>query len=116
MVARECPNKPRFRAIWGTAANDIFIAGDSGTVLRFDGVSWQRQSVPTTRHLRALWGRGPTEIYAAGDSGTVLRYDGQGWRTMSAPSTSILYCIFGISGTAQIAIVGEMARIIEGIP
>jgi hypothetical protein len=66
--------------------------------------------------LRSIWGRGPTEIYAAGDSGTVLRYDGATWKALAVPSTKILYSIYGIPGSAQIAIVGEAGRIIEGRP
>ena len=74
------PTQSRLRAIWGSAGNDVFAVGDSGTALRFDGVSWQALPKPTPRDLRALWGRGPTEVYAVGDSGTVVRYDGVAWR------------------------------------
>ena len=110
------PNTRRLRAVWGTSASDVFIAGDAGTILRYDGARWNPQTVPTTRDLRALWGRSPTEIYAAGDSGTVLRFDGRSWRTLSTPATRIIYALFGIGGTAQVAAVGEAARIYEGQP
>ena len=110
------PNRRRLRAVWGTAATNVYIAGDSGTILRFDGVQWTTQAVPTMRDLRALWGRGPTELYAAGDSGTVLRFDGQSWAAMSTPITKIIYALFGIGGTAQVAAVGEAAKILEGVP
>ena len=102
--------------MWGTSANDVYIGGDGGTIVRYDGVRWQTLGVPTTRDLRTIWGRGPTEIYAAGDSGTVLRYDGAAWKTIATPSTRTLYSIFGVPGTAQIAIVGEGGRIVEGKP
>ena len=106
----------RLRAVWGTSSNDVFIAGDGGTILRYDGVRWSAQSVPTSRDLRAIWGRGPTEIYAAGDSGTVLRYDGTSWRSLTTSSTSIIYSLFGIGTSGAVAAVGEIARVLEGQP
>ena len=110
------PSTSRLRAVWGTSANDVFVVGDSGTALRYDGVRWERFTAPTSRTLRALWGRGPTEVYAAGDSGTVLRFTGAGWQTLTTPARGVLYALFGIPGTAGLALVGEGGRILEGQP
>jgi photosystem II stability/assembly factor-like uncharacterized protein len=110
------PSTSRLRAVWGTSANDVFVVGDSGTALRYDGVAWERFPAPTTRDLRTLWGRSPTEVYAAGDSGTVLRFTGAGWQTLTTPARGFIYAMFGIPGTAGLALVGEGARIVEGQP
>jgi hypothetical protein len=107
------PTQSRLRAVWGTAANDVFAVGDSGVALRFDGATWRAFPKPTARDLRALWGRGPTDVYAVGDSGTVLRYNGVQWRPLAAPWRSIIYALFGLPGTRGLAAVGDAGRIFE---
>ena len=34
--------------LWGTSANDIFAVGDRGTVVHFDGESWQQTLLDVT--------------------------------------------------------------------
>jgi hypothetical protein len=110
------PTSRRLRAIWGTSASDIFAVGDSGTALRYDGLTWQALPTATTRDLRALWGRGPTDVYAVGDSGTVLRYDGSGWKAQPNTLNRILYALFSLPTGTGVVAVGEGARIWEGKP
>jgi hypothetical protein len=107
------PTQSRLRAVWGSAANDVFAVGDTGTVLRYDGIAWRAFPRPTARDLRALWGRGPTEVYAVGDSGTVLRYNGVTWKILTAPWKSIVYALFGGPGAGSVTGVGEGGRIFE---
>ena len=63
--------------IQGRAAaggSSIWIAGDGGTILQYDGVAWKTMTSNTTANLRAVWGSSPTNIFAVGDGGTVLHY------------------------------------------
>jgi hypothetical protein len=46
----------------------------------------------------------------------VLRYDGVAWRTLTAPTTRPVYSLFGIPGSAGVALVGDGGRIVEGQP
>ena len=64
--------------VWGSSATDVFVVGESGTILHYDGVGWIKQASGTTARLRDVWGTGPTNVYVAGDSG-ILHYDGNGW-------------------------------------
>jgi hypothetical protein len=68
------PDDPHLLAIWGTSARRLFAAGERGTILRFDGVSWERMHTGTDARLLALWGD-PTTVFAAGERGTILRLD-----------------------------------------
>lgn len=61
-------------AIWGAANEDLWVVGDAGSMLHYNGATWSPQSSPTSSTLRAIWGSGPEEIWAVGDAGTVLRY------------------------------------------
>jgi hypothetical protein len=61
-------------ALWGTAADDVWLAGPNGIVVRFDGRRWQRVATPT-RH--PLFGLGGTRdhVIAVGATGTILELD-----------------------------------------
>ena len=53
--------------------SDVFVAGESGRVLRWDGraLDWEQTGVRAT--LRAIGGCPEGDLYAAGDDGLVLR-------------------------------------------
>jgi len=59
----------------------LVTVGTSGTVLRFDGEVWSRESTPTKQSIFSLWGRRDNDVYAVGGvaSGEVLHFDGNEW-------------------------------------
>ncbi|MBS1120127.1 MAG: hypothetical protein H6Q90_2355 [Deltaproteobacteria bacterium] len=65
----------------GFASDDVMLVGGGGAVLRWNGVQWRRDPVPTSASLFATWGRGADDAYAVGGSGTgeILHFDGQAW-------------------------------------
>lgn len=67
------------RAVWGSAANDVWFVGDRETLLHWDGTTIQDLSdrIPGRQgsSLTALWGqsaKGQTTLWAVGQSGTVI--------------------------------------------
>jgi hypothetical protein len=64
--------------IWGSAWNDIYAVGDSGTVLHCDGASWSPGGAGTNENLRDVWGSSGTNVFTAG-SVWIRHYDGAGW-------------------------------------
>ncbi|MEW5849160.1 MAG: hypothetical protein AB2A00_10105 [Myxococcota bacterium] len=74
-----------FFKVYGNGRHDVIVVGRSGTVLRWDGVTWRKEGAPTRRPIISLWGRGANDMYAVGgqDSGEVLHYDGAEWRQVS---------------------------------
>ena len=60
--------------LWGTAADDVWLAGPNGIVIHYDGRRWLRVPTPT-RH--PLFGLGGTRdrVYAVGSSGTILQLE-----------------------------------------
>lgn len=81
--------------VWGSGPNDVFVVGDRGIILRWDGASWARLESGTDQRLGVVHGRGPNQVWAAGGSseGILLRWDGATWRRdESLPSgTAPLY-------------------------
>jgi len=95
-------NPPRnfyLRGVWGSAANDLFVAGDSGTVLHWNGAAWSRMATGTRAELHRVWGSSATDVYVSGENGTLLHYDGSAWSRVAVPATVGLERIWGSSAS-----------------
>lgn len=58
--------------IWGLADDDVWLAGDLGTLQHWDGASWRSAAISVTNapvldNLLAIGGRGPDDIWVVGD-------------------------------------------------
>ncbi|MCJ7739600.1 MAG: PKD domain-containing protein [Anaerolineae bacterium] len=73
------PTLQSLNSIWGYDAGHVFVVGDWGTILRFDGEAWTTLPSGTTEHLVDIWGRNPHDVYAVGLHGTLLHFDGSTW-------------------------------------
>lgn len=63
--------------VWGTTSNNVSAVGEFGTILRYDGNTWARQSnIPTIQSLNAIWGGNAADIFVVGDQGTILHFNG----------------------------------------
>jgi hypothetical protein len=61
--------------IWGSAADDIFVTGEDGTILHYDGSDWtQMDSGLTDIGLRGVWGSSNSNVFVVGEYGTILKY------------------------------------------
>ncbi len=67
------------RAIDGRDADHLWVVGDYGRILRWDGSVWFELLPPTLRTLYAVQALGEDSAWAAGDAGVVLRWDGARW-------------------------------------
>jgi hypothetical protein len=70
-------------AVWGISEQGIFAVGSNGTILRFDGATWNRISSGSGANLRAVWGTSASDVFVGTDNGKVLHYDGQSWDSTS---------------------------------
>ena len=110
-----CPEKLPFNvsanlnAVSGTTANNVVVAGDAGTVLQWNGLSWQQLTPPSGGGvaLRAVAGRtGGSSIYIAGDGGTILRLQGTFFAQITNGSTATLRAA-AIGDSGNIYFVGD---------
>lgn len=85
-------------AVWGPAANEMYIVGAKGTILRFDGAALTPMSSGTTAALYAVWGTGAADVYAAGEGGALLRYDGVKWVSLPTASAQTIRGLNGVEG------------------
>lgn len=98
--------------VWGTPDGQVFAVGAFGTILRYDGTSWESLDVaPRTSLLTGIWGTSGGELFVVGsymlgtswdpDCGcdvesVVMHFDGENWEQMPAPPEYALYGVWGI--------------------
>jgi hypothetical protein len=77
------------------STTDGWATGADGTILRWNGVSWQLVSSPTTENLYGVTMTSSTSGYAVGGEpingdGTLLRWDGTRWRQATIETSNTL--------------------------
>jgi hypothetical protein len=74
------------------APDDVFMAGASGGILRWDGERFTRMGTPGLgrQTVYGIWGSAPDRVYAvgsfAGRAGFIWRWDGIRWRALQLPA------------------------------
>jgi WD40 repeat protein len=93
------PIQPGFSPIglWGNSDNDIFMVGENGIILHYDGKSLTAMESGTEKRLNAVWGSSHNDTFAVGLTGTILHYDGERWTKMKSGTYQELHGIWGSS-------------------
>jgi hypothetical protein len=103
---------------WGSAANDLFVAGSGGTILHSaNGTTWTPMTSGATQYLNQIWGTSASDIWAVGYNGTVVHYDGVSWAPRPVPSGSATTAFFGIGGVpgGEVFAVGAGGTILHSV-
>lgn len=97
------------RGVWGSASNDVYVVGGSGTILHSSnsGATWLARNSATTATLYGVWGSGSDDIYAVGTAGRIFHSadGGTTWTPQTSGTTSLLYAVWG-SGSSDVFIAG----------
>ncbi|NCD33626.1 MAG: hypothetical protein EOL87_09470 [Spartobacteria bacterium] len=95
-----------FHGIWGNASDNIYVVGEDGIIVHYDGVDrggikWSTMTSPTTKLLRDVWGTpsvysasNPEKMVAVGNDGEMLEYTSGSWSRI-VNDVRGLYC-FGV--------------------
>jgi hypothetical protein len=83
------------RGIWATTEDDVWIAGERGAVIHFDGEEWSQASQPTSYDFHAVWASGPDDVWVVGGLSAILHYDGEVWRDYSVPEIASFFAVWG---------------------
>lgn len=114
---------PLLNWVHAFAPDDVMIAGNGGTILRWDGATLRPMDTPTDQDLWGLWGATPNDVWAVGGRGmkdedrTVLRWDGTSWKAvelppLERPKVSAFYKVWGSSGN-DVYIVGRNGAVLH---
>ena len=92
------PAGPTLRAVSSVLANgDALAVGDGGTVLQYNGSSWQSEASGTTSALYgvAYDGTGSSAAWAVGAGGTIVATtdNGSSWSAQASGTTNNLYAV-----------------------
>lgn len=81
------PQGNELRAVWGSAADDVWAAGAAGALLRWDGVTWTswQGEVAVDETWSGLWGSSASSVWLVGEGTPTTahlpqRFDGTAWR------------------------------------
>ena len=103
-----------FNAVWGAAANDIYVAGSGGFIMRSSGNGkWFGLVTGVLTDLYGLWGPAGNDVYAVGASGMILRSSGNGqWSKETSGTKEVLRAVWG-SGPGDVWAVGTAGTILH---
>jgi photosystem II stability/assembly factor-like uncharacterized protein len=99
-----------FNAVAGSDPNNVFIVGDQGTILHWNGVALVREESGTTASLRGVVVADTTLAYAVGEQGTILRRQEEVWVAEVPLTTAVLNGVCVSAGYAVAA--GEQGTVL----
>ena len=76
--------------VWGTAADNVYIVGAQGVILRWDGATLAQEVDRPRSHTSdyvSLWGTGPDRIVVVGGraNAQIAAWDGERWSEVQLP-------------------------------
>ena len=99
------------RSAWASKEASIWLVGERGLVLRFNGSDYVPVLAPTDRDLNGVAGEGKT-VVVVGATGTVLRYDGTAWADLAPPVTVDLYGV-GVVSADDLYVAGAKGTLLH---
>jgi len=86
--------------VWGTAANDVWLANGDDRIYHFDGAAWTASD--ELNDISAIWGSGPNSVWAAGSAGYIAHFDGS-WHQLHMQKIGAPYLqdLLAVHGSAQ---------------
>ena len=111
-VVEGLPERCSYRAVSGTAPNDVWLVGDAGCIAHFDGNSWSEVPSGFDERLSGVWAATPSRAWAVGVGGTILGWNGKTWHRQEGDTLRDLLAISG-SSAHDVWIVGEGGTILH---
>ena len=101
------PQGNHLRGVWGSSPTDVFAVGMKGTIIHYDGTTWEQMDSGTDAQLNDVWGTSANDVYACGYSNTILHYDGSSWNEMDVVDTFYGYNAIWASASNDVYAVGD---------
>jgi hypothetical protein len=60
------PQGNTFHGAWAAGPNDLFIGGEGGVIMRWNGQTWSAMSTPTQKTIFAMHGLSANDVWAVG--------------------------------------------------
>lgn len=114
---REIPTG-RAESLWwihGAAANDVWLVGEQGLAMHWDGSAFDPRPTPTTATLYGVWASAANDAWAVGGTAggggptdVLLHWDGAKWSAVDPPAKpkSAFFKVWGASAK-DVHVVGD---------
>jgi photosystem II stability/assembly factor-like uncharacterized protein len=93
------PATSTLNAVSMITSDDVWAAGDAGTILHWNGTTWGVVDSKTSSDLYSVSMVAANDGWAVGDGGTVLRWDGSAWTPLTGLVTSPLHGVAMVSAS-----------------
>jgi len=104
--------------VWGTDADDVWVVGEAGTILHWDGDDWSLDELPGNPRLVTVHGASASDMVAVGGSSQALIFERSGgaWRDASPGPYSLLNGVYvAPDGRAMaVGVLGQTFRRVDG--
>ncbi|KPA17730.1 hypothetical protein MHK_002052, partial [Candidatus Magnetomorum sp. HK-1] len=102
-------------AIWGTSENKVYVVGNDGYIIHYDGTDWSIIESGSGISLYGVWGTNENNIYVVGQSGTINQYNGTSWSSVNSGTSQNLRCIWALNNK-DMYIVGDSSTMLHWEP
>ncbi len=95
--------------VWGTAEDDIFLAGRGALLAHFDGIRWRPFELDAPQQVTQLtwiFGFASDDVYVGAGAEGVLHYDGERWSFVRGLGKERIWDLWG-SGPNDVYAVGS---------
>ena len=89
-----------YNGVAGSAPDNVFIVGDQGTILHWDGIALLPEASGSTANLRGVSVVDATLAYAVGEQGTILHRQDGAWIVDPPLTTAVLNAVCASSAFA----------------
>lgn len=114
---------PSLNWVFGFGPDQVWMVGNDGTVLRYDGQGFTIEPTPTDQELWGVWGTGPDTMWAVGGRGraegeaTLLTRTGTEWvevelPELERPGVNALFKVWG-SAADDVYVVGQRGAVLH---
>lgn len=93
-------------------ADNGWVVGDAGMILKKANGNWQEVSSPTSKQLTDVFFLAPDDGWIVGEQGTILHYSGNNWQTVPSPTVKRIWEVHMIAPNNGWA-VGETGLILH---
>ena len=90
----------------------LFAVGVEGTILFFNGATWEPMEGGGLKTLTAVWGTAFNDVYASSFEGDIFHFDGVLWTSMFFDQDTNFWGLWGSSANDIIGI-GDRGRILR---
>ncbi len=97
--------------VYAVSDSDVFMVGEFGTILHYDGATYDLMESGVKTHLFGVWAGSADDVFAVGWEtpendymARILHYDGSAWSEMACPATDWLAAVWGSSGSDVFAV------------